>query len=67
MMHIIQAEYSDDPIVDKQTAEKYGRFLFALGVGFPEDKDGTKTATYQVNLVELQNWVDSDNDAEDED
>ncbi len=67
MMHVIQAEYSDDPAIDKQNAEKYGRFLFALGVGFPEDKGGTKTATYQVNLVELQNWIDVDNDTEDED
>ncbi len=52
MIHIIEANYKND-------AQKYPDFLYALGVGFPSD--GTnEIATYQVNLVELKNWMEID-------
>ena len=62
MLHIIQADYAD--IQDK---ENWPPFLFALGVGFPEDDYGAQTAVYKVNLIELKNWSQISDDEEDED
>lgn len=51
MIHIVDAEY------DKANS-KYPKFLYGLGVGFPADKNGNAVAIYQVNLVEIANWMD---------
>jgi hypothetical protein len=59
MIHILEAIYSGEPDVG------YPKFLFALGVGFPSDERGNKTATYKVNLIELANWINN-SDEEDE-
>ena len=58
MMHIIEAE------IDVQESSYYDipHFLFALGVGFPDNGTGTQTANYVVNMVELKNWMDPDED-----
>lgn len=53
MIHIIHAEY-------EKKDSGFPEFLFGLGVGFPQDEKGNKTATYMVNLVELSNWIDPD-------
>lgn len=37
-------------------------FLYALGVGFPNNGDTTKRATYVVNLVGLRDWIDFEED-----
>ena len=60
MIHILDAEYVN---VDEK---EYPKFLYALGVGYPEDHsitdDKYDSVYYQVNLVELQNWIDPDDD-----
>lgn len=50
LIHIIQAEYDRD-------RGKYPKFLYALGLGFPQNSGGDRVAVYQVNLVELANWI----------
>ena len=40
--------------------------MFALGVGFPKMAQGTETANYMVNLVELSNWMDPDEEDDEE-
>lgn len=60
MLHIIQADYS------KSANKDLPPFLFALGVGFPETGNSTKTANYKVNLVELRNWADVDDTYDEE-
>ena len=52
MIHVIEAEY------DKPNS-KYPRFLYGLGVGIPADEKGNEVAIYQVNLVEIANWMDT--------
>ncbi len=52
MIHIIDAVY-DKPDV------KFPQFLYGLGVGIPDDDKGNEVAMYQVNLVELANWMDT--------
>lgn len=59
MIHVIEAQYDD-----KNDQNKYARFLYAIGVGFPKDETGSLTATYQVNLVDLSNWMDLDSEVE---
>jgi hypothetical protein len=59
MIHVIDAQYED-----KADQNKYPRFLYAIGVGFPMDETGTLTATYQVNLVDLSNWMDVNSEDE---
>lgn len=60
MIHILDAEYVN---VDEK---EYPKFLYALGVGYPDDHsitdDKYDSVYYQVNLVELQNWIDPDDD-----
>lgn len=56
MIHIIDANYTN------KTKTKYPQFLYALGVGFPSDDTGDEIAIYQVNLVELANWMDPDDE-----
>ena len=51
MIHIIEANY-------EKNAVKYPQFLYGLGVGIPSDENGNDVAIYQVNLVELANWMD---------
>lgn len=51
MLHILDADY------DKPNS-KYPRFLYGLGVGIPADEHGNEVAMYQVNLVEIANWMD---------
>ena len=51
MIHIVDAEY------DKPNS-KYPKFLYGLGVGIPADESGDKVAIYQVNLVEIANYMD---------
>ena len=51
MIHIVEAEY------DKPDS-KYPKFLYGLGVGIPADESGNEVAIYQVNLVEIANWMD---------
>ena len=59
MIHVLQADYEV-----KKDELKYPRYLFAIGVGFPIDETGTLTATYQVNLVDLSNWMDVNSEDE---
>ena len=59
MIHVIDAQYED-----KADQNKYPRFLYAIGVGFPMDETGSLTATYQVNLVDLSNWMDVNSEDE---
>lgn len=54
MIHIIDAVY------EEENKGKYPDFLYGLGVGFPSDNSGNEVAVYQVNLVELSNWMDPD-------
>ena len=54
MIHII------DPVYKIEESSKYPEFLYALGVGFPADDNADDVAIYQVNLVELANWMDID-------
>lgn len=61
MLHVLDAQYED-----KADQLKYPRYLFAIGVGFPNDETGTLTATYQVNLVDLSNWIDIDGEDDDD-
>ena len=51
MIHIIEAKYSKDNT-------KFPPFLYCLGVGIPADDKDDDVAEYQVNLVELKNWLD---------
>lgn len=51
MIHIVEADY------DKPDS-KYPQFLYGLGVGIPADESGNEVAIYQVNLVEIANWMD---------
>ncbi len=53
MLHVINTKHDD-----KESLGAIPEFIFALGVGFPDNDSGIKTATYMVNLVELQNWID---------
>lgn len=62
MLHFLEADY----VEDNEEKSKYPKFLTAIGVGFPDDETGTKTATYRVNLVGLSNWIDLDDNGEDE-
>lgn len=55
MLHVIQTDL--DPASSNTDVPS---FLFALGVGFPKTEQGTETANYLVNLVELSNWMDPD-------
>ncbi len=52
MIHIIDAEY------ESSYEGRYPDFLYGLGVGFPTDDSGTDVAVYQVNLIDLANWMD---------
>lgn len=54
MLHIIESDVKDSGGFDVPP------YLFALGVGFPDTGELNKTANYVVNLVELQNWMDPD-------
>lgn len=56
MLHIIEKK------PDESTNRDIPEFLFALGVGFPDNGMSTETANYVVNLVELQNWMDPEED-----
>ena len=58
MIHIINGAY------DPEIKEKYPDFLYGLGVGFPSDNNGNEVAVYQVNLVELANWMDPDEETD---
>lgn len=60
MLHIIEADYS------KSQNKDLPPFLFAIGVGFPEDGKKMKTANYKVNMVELKNWADIDDNYNDD-
>ena len=55
MIHIVEAQY------DKQDTQ-YPKYLYGLGVGIPSDKTGDEVAIYQVNLVEIANWMDPNED-----
>lgn len=61
MLHVIQADYS------KAENKDLPKFLFALGVGFPETSSSTEIANYKVNLVELRNWVEVYDNYDEED
>ena len=52
MLHIIEAIY------ETNTEIIYPKYLFALGVGFPQDSKITKTARYVVNMVQLKALTD---------
>ncbi|WP_314856972.1 Z1 domain-containing protein [Stomatobaculum longum] len=61
MLHVIQT------VLDPASSNKeVPQFLFALGVGFPKMAQGTETANYMVNLVELSNWMDPDEEDDEE-
>ncbi len=56
MLHIIETN------LDKKepTNVNVPKYLFALGVGFPDSGSGIRTANYMVNMVEIKNWMDPD-------
>lgn len=56
MLHIIDVVLDDK----ESTNLDVPKFLFALGVGFPDTGSEMKTANYVVNVVELRNWMDID-------
>lgn len=56
MLHIVETNLDKE----KSTNKNIPNFLFALGVGFPDNGTGLKTANYMVNMVELRNWMDPD-------
>ena len=58
MIHIIDAVY------ESGQGAGYPDFLYGLGVGFPSDSSGNEVAVYQVNLVELANWMDPDDETD---
>jgi hypothetical protein len=58
MIHIIEANYID--CKDKG----FPKFIYALGVGFPDDGNKNNYALYQVNLIELANWMDPDDETD---
>lgn len=58
MIHVIEAQYDDN-------SNNYPDFLYAIGVGIPADNNGDEVAVYQVNLVELKNWIEP-SESEDE-
>ena len=60
MIHLIDADYV------KRYEQEFPEFLFGLGVGIPLDESGNATVVYQVNLVELRNWIAPDADDLDE-
>jgi len=53
MIHVIQAKYEN-------AENDYPRFLYGLGVGFPDDEAGNETALYVINRVEQMNWFDDE-------
>ena len=57
MLHIVEVNLDKD-----STNSDVPDFLFALGVGFPDTGQATKTANYVVNMIELKNWIDPDED-----
>lgn len=63
MIHIIKKKAKKD----KNSLNKCPEFLFALGLGFPDNGKKEKTANYVVNINELRNWVDIDDGDEDDD
>ena len=56
MLHIIETRLD----VKESTNTNVPKYLFALGVGFPDTGGGIRTANYMVNMVELRNWMDPD-------
>lgn len=61
MLHIIEG------MLDKANSaegSKIPKFLYALGVGFPNTGHDSETAVYRVNMVEYENWIDSEEDDE---
>lgn len=62
MLHIIESKGDNG----QELNPKIPNIIFALGVGFPETEEGTRTANYVVNMVELQNWIDLSEEEDDE-
>jgi hypothetical protein len=62
-LHIIECKAEEGKTLSSNIPE----FLFALGIGFPASKNGTKVASYVVNMVDLKNWIEIDEDEDDED
>lgn len=60
MIHIIEVDEKEPEDAD------IPKYIFALGVGFPDNGGGLMTANYVVNVVELKNWIDIDAEDEDE-
>jgi hypothetical protein len=57
MLHILETNFGKS---NKEYKNIFPKYIAAIGVGFPDDETGTKTATYQVNLVDLKNWLGDD-------
>ena len=53
LIHVVKAKY------DPSIKDSYPEFLYGIGVGFPQDNND-ESAIYQVNLIELANWLDPD-------
>lgn len=58
MLHIINVT----KVTPEEAKADCPPFLYALGVGFPNNGDTTKKATYMVNLVGLRDWIDFEED-----
>lgn len=57
MLHIIET------VLDKKNSEHEAetpKFIYALGVGFPNTGGESAKAIYRVNMVEYKNWIDLD-------
>jgi hypothetical protein len=63
MIHVIKTKTDNEetPLV------KCPEYIFALGLGFPGDRNNEKTANYMVNINELKNWMDMDGYEDDDD
>ena len=54
MLHIIKCK----PEEGQKLSADCPKYLFALGLGFPNTGKAMRTANYVVNINELKNWVD---------
>ncbi|GAA0719812.1 Z1 domain-containing protein [Clostridium malenominatum] len=63
MLHVIESKAEEG----KKLSSNIPKYIFALGIGFPGNDDGTKVANYVVNMVDLKNWIEIDEDEDDED
>lgn len=62
-LHVVEAK----PEEGQSLPPSCPPYLFALGLGFPDNGKTIKTANYVVNIKELRNWIDINEDLEEDD